>query len=67
MVIKALRKEMKSLGMTSKDLAEAVGVTESAVKKWLGGGSPKPVHVVKMKELGISVDAAIYPSKEIDM
>lgn len=64
--MEALRKDIRFLGLTSGGLAQAIGVSETTVSKWMNGiNLPRPIHVVKMVEIGISKEAAIEPSKEV--
>ena len=64
--MKALKRELKLIGLTNGDLARILKVSDGAVTKWMSGQNlPRPVHVKKMVEMGISEDAAIEPSKEV--
>ena len=64
--MKPLKKELKIIGLTSGDLARVLRITPGSVAKWMSGENlPRPVHVRKLIEMGVSKDAAINPSKEI--
>lgn len=64
--MKILKREMKLLGYTSRELAEKLNVSNTAVTMWCKGEfMPKPLHVKKLIDLGFSEDAVIEPSKEV--
>jgi len=66
--MKILRREMKFLGLDSSGLSEKLGVSKAAIDKWFSGDNfPKAVYVKKMIELGIAKEAAINPSKEVEI
>lgn len=67
--MKILRKEMKLKGLTAKTLAKKlIGVSESAVKKWLKGESnPRTEIVPELINLGFSESASLNPSKDIEV
>ncbi len=58
-----LRKFLEDGRMTQRSLADALGVTQSAIGNWLGGIRPiPPQHALKMQQL-YRLDAAVLCPK----
>jgi len=63
---KLLAKEIRLAGMTQKDIAKKLGVSEMAVSNWITGNTViSPVYVRKLNEIGIPEQAIREPAKEI--
>jgi len=67
--MKILEKEARLKGESIKSLADKIGISQTAVYKWLEDNAtvhPSPKNVLKLKELGFSDTACLDPSKEVD-
>ena len=63
---KLLAKEIRLSGMTQKDIAKKLGVSEMAVSNWITGNTViSPTYVRKLNEIGIPEKAIREPSKEV--
>ena len=61
-----LRREIKLKGMTIKEVAAELDVSETAMYLWMAGKFlPRAVRVKKMLDMGFSEEAVISPSKEV--
>ena len=61
-----LRREIKLKGMTIKEVAAELDVSETAMYLWMAGKFlPRAVSVKKMLDMGFSEEAVISPSKEV--
>ena len=65
--MKILKKEMKLKGYKNKELAKCIGVSKTAVYKWLKGEFlPNPDNILALKGLGFSDTACLEPSKNVE-
>lgn len=63
---KALAKEIRLTGMTQKEIAKKIGVSEVTVSNWINGNAViSPVCVRKLTEVGIPKQAIREPSREV--
>lgn len=63
---KLLAKEIRLIGMTQKEVAKKLGVSEMTVSNWITGNAViSPVYVRKLSEIGIPKQAIREPSKEV--
>ena len=66
--MKALEKEMKINGYTSRSLAKKLGVSSPSVQGWVKGDfNPSPGKIVKLKALGFSDLACLTPAAEVEI
>ena len=66
--MKALAKEIKLLGLSPEEFGKEIGVSRQSVYNWLKGKvNPKAKHIKRMRELEISEEAALNPSKEVEV
>ncbi len=62
-----IRKQLKLRGMSQKELADACGITEAAVSRYLNHGRmPKTIILNKMAEV-LSVDVNIFFNEKKDI
>jgi transcriptional regulator with XRE-family HTH domain len=62
-----IRKQLKLRGMSQKELADACGITEAAVSRYLNHGRmPKTIILKKMAEV-LSVDVNIFFNEKKDI
>lgn len=66
--MKILAKEIKLMGLTHEDAAKKIGVSRTALSKWITGAYvPGPLSVPAMKKLGFSDTAILNPTKEVEV
>ena len=66
--MKALSKEIKLLGLSTEEFGKEIGVSRQSVYNWLKDKvNPKAKHIKRMREIGISEEAALNPSKEVEV
>lgn len=61
-----LTKERKLMGLTVDDLKKKLDVSNGTINHWLKGNQPSAKNVFKLKNLGFSDNAALYPGKQGD-
>ncbi len=64
--MKLLTKELKTMGMTHKNLARRIGVPEKMVDGWADGTIKLNVmYISKLYDIGVSTEAMLDPSIEV--
>lgn len=66
--MKILKAEMKLKGITIKELSKTLGVMVGTVSNWIHGkSSPTPKYTKRLKDLGFTDTACLYPSKDVEV
>jgi len=66
MAEKQLAKEIRLLGLKRSEAAVLLDVTETTLSHWINGKHPiPPVSVMRLKEIGIPINAIRYPAMEV--
>lgn len=62
-----LKKHLKDIGKTSKELAEECGVTAQAVSFWLKGDELPTTAIKKLREAGYDVEFIVYGKEKAEV